>query len=487
MGQLGTVRVTEHRIKLKPGSEPVYSQPYRAGFKAREAEQEEVSKMLRQGVIEPATSEWASPVVLVPKTDGTLRFCVDYRKLNTLTVKDTYPLPRIEECLDSLGDAVIFSTLDCNSGYWQIPVAKADQDKTTFTCHEGCYRFKRMPFGLCNAPATFQRMLDILLAGLRWRSCLVYLDDIIVFSKSVDEHFKHLGEILAILRKAGLSLKLKKCNFFTKTVDYLGRVIRPGKLEVAEKNTAALKGFKEPRTQTQLRSFLGMCNVYRRFVPNFARVAAPINQLLKKEQGQDLPPFDEAQVHSFNLLKRALSEPPVLRLPRKDLPYSVDTDACAYQIGCVLLQTYPDGTRHPIGFWSRSLTPAEKNYSTGERECLAIVWAVQLLRPYLERTHFDLYTDHIALRWIMNMTDASSRLARWRLRLLEFDFTVHYKTGAKNTIADCISRLPTFGETNTTPDVTIPCLPVEELDEQYPFEDIDLDDFYDELLVASVE
>ena len=447
----------------------------------------EVSKMLTAGVIEPATTDWASPVILVAKTDGTLRFCVYYRKLNALTVKDSYPLPRIDEYLETLGDAAIFSTLDCNSGYWQIPVAKADRDKTTFTCHEGCYRFKRMPFGLCNAPATFQRTLEILLAGLRWKSCLVYLDDIIVFYRSIEDHFTHLGEILAILKEAGLSLKLKKCNFFTKTVDYLGHVIRPGKLEVAEKNTAALQGFKEPTTQTQLRSFLGMCNVYRRFVPNFARVAAPLNQLLKKGQGPDLEPFDEAQRGAFELLKQALSEPPVLRLPQKDLPYSVDTDASAYQIGCALMQTYPDGTRHPIGFWSRSLTPAEKNYRTGERECLATLWAVQLLRPYLERTHFDLYTYHIALRWIMNMTDASSRLARWRLRLLEFDFTVQYKKGAKNTIADCISRLPTYGETAVEPDVSIPCLTVEQDTDTYPFLDMDLDDFYDEMLVASVD
>ena len=221
-GQLGTVRLTEHPINLKPDSEPVFSQPYRAGPKAQDIEQEEVSKMLPAGVIEPATTESTSPMVLVPKTDGTLRFCFDYRKLNALTVKYSYPLPRIVECLDTLGDAAIFSTLDCNRGYWQIPVAEADTDKTTFTCHEGYYRFKRMPFGLCNAPATFQGTLNILLAGLRWKSCLVYLDDIFVFSRSIEDHFKHLGEIFAILKEAGLSLKLRKCKFFTKTVDYFG-------------------------------------------------------------------------------------------------------------------------------------------------------------------------------------------------------------------------------------------------------------------------
>ena len=465
-GKLGNLSVTQsqqritirqQRIELKTGSTPVHAQPYRAGPKARQVEEEHVSKMLDAEVIEPANSEWASPVVLVPKPDGSLRFCVDYRKLNSLTVKDTYPLPRMDECIDSMGEAQFFTTLDANSGYWQIPVAKEDRDKTTFTCHAGCYRFKRMPFGLCNAPATFQRTLDILLAGLRWKTCLVYLDDVIVFSKTLDEHVKHVQDVLNILQRAGISLKLKKCNFFTKAVDYLGHVIKPGRLEVATKNTAAVEGFREPETQTQLRSFLGLCNVYRRFVSNFARVSAPLNKLLKKEQSPKLEPFTDDEWKAFHKLKEALASPPVLRLPRENLLFSVDTDACEYQIGCALMQLHEDGKRYPIGFWSRSLTPAEKNYSVGEKECLVVVWAIQLLRPYLERSHFDLYTDHQALKWMMDMTDASFRLARWRLRLMEFDFTVKYRKGAANTVADCVSRLPTFHETSWTPDLDISC------------------------------
>ena len=350
-GKLGNISVTQHRIELKPGSTPVHTQPYRAGPKARQVEEEHVSKMLDAGVIEPANSEWASPVVLVPKLDGSLRFCVDYRKLNSLTVKDTYPFPRMDECIDSMGEAQFFTALDANSGYWQIPVANDDRDKTTFTCHAGCYRFKRMPFGLCNAPATFQRTLDILLAGLRWKTCLVYLDDVIVFSKTFDEHVKHVQDVLTILQRAGISLKLKKCNFFTKAVDYLGHVIKPGRLEVATKNTAAIEGFREPETQTQLRSFLGLCNVYRRFVPNFARVSAPLNKLLKKEQGPKLEPFDDTERNAFKKLKEALASPPVLRLPQEQLPFSVDTDnACEYQIGCALMQLHEDGKRYPIGF-----------------------------------------------------------------------------------------------------------------------------------------
>ena len=457
-GHLGELKVGKHRIELKPDAKPVFSQPRRAGPAAREAETEEVRKMLDLKVIEPASTEWASPIVLAPKPDGSWRFCVDYRRLNDITVKDSYPLPRMDECLDSLGEAKYFTTLDANNGYWQIPVAEEDRDKTTFTCHAGTYRFLRMPFGLCNAPATFQRAMDILLAGLRWKSCLVYLDDIIVFSRTAEEHLVHVEEILEKLQDAGVSLKLKKCRFFAETVDYLGHVIRPGLLEVATKNTAAIDGFEEPKTQTHLRSFLGVCNVYRRFVPNFAQVSAPLNELLKKGAPVELPPLNEHQRRSFNLLKQALKEPPILRLPRPSLPYSVDTDASDYQIGCALLQTHEDGSRYPIGFWSRSLIQAERNYSVSEKECLAVVWACTILRPYLERTHFDLYTDHQALKWMMNLGNASGRLERWRLRLMEYDFTVHYKKGRLNTIADCVSRLPTYGETGTLPDLEIPGL-----------------------------
>jgi Reverse transcriptase (RNA-dependent DNA polymerase) len=233
-------------------------------------------------VIEPATSEWASPVVLVPKPDGSMRFCIDYRRLNTVTVRYSYPLPRMDECIDSLGDARVFCTLDCNSGYWKIPVSPHDKEKTTFTSHEGLFKFLRMPFGLRNTPATFQRFVDITLAGLTWKVCLVYLDDIIVYSRSRDDHLEHLDAVLHRLYRAGLSLNLKKCHFFRSELSYLGHVIGPGTLSVSEKNTRALRTAKPPTTQTELRSFLGLCNVYRRFVSGFAKIAEPLNALLRK-------------------------------------------------------------------------------------------------------------------------------------------------------------------------------------------------------------
>jgi Reverse transcriptase (RNA-dependent DNA polymerase) len=283
-GRLGQVHTTAHRIQLTPGAKPAYSQPYRAGDKAREAESVEIHRMLRAGVIEPATSERASPVVLVPKPDGSMRFCIDYRRLNTVTVRDSYPLPRMDECIDSLGDARVFSTLDFNSGYWQIPVSPKDKEKTIFTSHEGLFQFFRMPFGMWNAPATFQRFVDITLAGLTWKVCLVYLDDIIVHSRSREDHLAHLDAVLHRLYRAGLSLNLKKCHFFRSEVSYLGHVIGPWTLSVSEKNTQALRTAKPPTTQTELRSFLGLCNVYRRFVSGFAKIAALLNALLRKRE-----------------------------------------------------------------------------------------------------------------------------------------------------------------------------------------------------------
>ena len=456
-GSLGEIKTVEHHIDLSPGTRPMAQAPYRAGPKAREIEQMEVNRMLDAGVIEPAQSAWASPVVLVPKPDGSLRFCVDYRRLNAATIRDIYPIPRMDECIDSLGDANIFTTLDCNSGYWQIPVSPEDRDKTAFTCHSGLYRYKRMPFGLTNAPATFQRTLDILLSPFRWRSCLVYLDDVIVFSKNIDQPLAQVDEILQVLKNAGISLKLKKCSFCTDTVTYLGHIIRPGQLSIDKTRVSALREAKYPRTQTQLRSFLGLCNVYRRFVKDFAKKAHPLNALLRKGRPGDLESFGEKEKAAFKALVDEIIEPPILALPRRGLPYSIDTDASKYQLGAALFQTHLNEERKPIGFFSRTLIDAELNYSVSEQECLAVVWALTTLRPYLQGENFIVHTDHSSLRWLMNINDPSGRLMRWRLRLSEFDFEVQYKKGKANTQADALSRLQTLGETTASVDDAIPC------------------------------
>ena len=276
--------------------------------------------MIDAGVIEPATSEWASPVVLVPKKDGSLRVCIDYRRLNSKTVPDAYPLPRMEDCLDSHGDAAVSTTLDSNSGYWQVPIAHEDRDKTTFTTHLGTFRHLRTPFGLSNAPATFQRALDIILSGVRWQTCLIYLDDVIIFFKNIKSHLGHVDEILKLLGQAVITLKLKKCELFQPKVDYLRHVITPGRHAVALDNTKAFVDCTFPRNVTQMRSFLGAANVYRRFIKNFSGIAKSLNSMLKKDTKPNWhKPTQEAR-DAFEFLKKQLVAPPVLALPKRGYP-----------------------------------------------------------------------------------------------------------------------------------------------------------------------
>lgn len=363
-GQLGQIDVTPHRINLQPGARPIRSQPYREGPHHRELIEKEVGRQLKLGVVEPSQAEWSFPVVLVPKPDGSPRFCVDYRRLNEITVRDSYPLPRMDDCLDFLGDAMVFSTLDCNAGYWQIPVATEDQDKTTFTCHAGTYKYIRLPFGLTNAPATFQRAIYMLLAGVKWRTCLVYLDDVVVFSPSAEQHLRDLEEVFQLLDRGGVSLKAAKCFLFQDQVEYLGHVVGKGELRVNNKNLVGLQQAQTPRTKRHLRSFLGMCNVYRRFVQDYADIARPLLALTSTKVVDPLPPFTEEQQRAFVTLKDRLTHTPVLALPRKTGKFLVDTDASATQLGAVLIQEQPDGTYRPVGCWSRILKGAERNYST---------------------------------------------------------------------------------------------------------------------------
>lgn len=450
-GDLGLIKATEHRIVLKPGARPVRLSPYRMGPDSRELTREQVQRMQDMGVIEPCSSEWASPIVLVPKSDGTMRFCIDYRKLNERTVRDSYPLPRMDDCLDSLGEAQYFSTLDCNAGYWQIPIRKEDRHLTTFTCHCGVYQCTRLPFGLCNAPATFQRAIDLILAGVKWQIALVYLDDIIVFSGTAEEHLSHLDRVFTLLGEAGVTLKPTKCHLFSNEVEYLGHIVRPGRILVNEKNLMAIRRAKFPQTQTQLRSFLGMCNVYRRFVANYAKVSAPLNHLVSSKMPKRLDAPKPPEQEAFDRLRELLCNPPVLAIPRPGAHYIVDVDASYDQLGCCLLQQQPSGEYLPVGYFSKGLSPAQKNYSVTEVEGLGVVWAVSMLRPYIEGRKFLIRCDHKALKWILTTTACTNnRLNRWRLCLAEFDYDVEYRPGPKHAVADALSRIPTDGK-DTSP------------------------------------
>jgi len=352
----------------------------------------------------------------------------------------------MDDCLDSLGDAQFFSTLDCNAGYWQIPIAEEDKPNTTFTCHCGTYQCTRLPFGLCNSPATFQRAIDMILSGVKWQNVLVYLEDLIIFSSDAESHLSHLGTVLTLLGKHGVALKAQKCHLFSSKVEYLGHVVRPGLLSVNEKNLKDIKKAVFSKTQTQLRSFLGLCNVNRRFTVDFAKTAKPLNDLNNVKLPKRLSPPTPEEQAALDKLREQLCHPPILSIQRKEGKNIIDVDASYDQLGCCLLQQQPDEKYLPVGCFSKGLLPAEKNYTVAEIEGLGVVWAVGLLRPYIEGTEFLIRCGHKTLKWILTATACTkNRLNRWRILLSEFDYDLEYKPGPQHAVADALSRLPTEG------------------------------------------
>ena len=295
----------------------------------------QLEEMSRQKIIEPSQSPWASNLVVAKKKDGTLRLCVDYRNLNNLTRKDSYPLPRIADCLDALGSAIYFSTFDLRSGYFQIAMEESDKDKTTFVTRRGTFRYASMPFGLCNAPSTFQRLMDVVMTGLNYEICLVYLDDIVLFSQTVDEHLVRLRQLLERLRRANLKLKPSKCHLLRKSVTFLGHVVSAEGIATDPDKVATVRDCPVPTSVTEVRQFTGLCNYYRRFLKNFARVAAPLHPLTGKSAKFVWTPACEI---AFNELKRSLITSPVLAMPVDNGEYRLDTDASDHAIGAVLSQ-----------------------------------------------------------------------------------------------------------------------------------------------------
>ena len=434
---LGRTSVVQHDIQT---SGPPIRQPlHRLPVALKPTVTEEVSKMLTQGVIRHSSSPWSSPLVLVKKKDKSWRFCVDYRKLNNVTHRDAYPLPRIDATLDSLNHCSLFTTLDLASGYWQVEVTEQDKEKTAFSTPNGHFEFNVMPFGLTNAPATFQRLMECVLAGLSGEQCLVYIDDIIIFSESFQEHLNRLVRVLQRLREAGLKLKPKKCQFAMQQVTYLGHVISAHGILPDASKIEAVADYPAPKTAKQLKQFLGLTNYYRRFINHYAAIAEPLHKTLRGRPKHFV--WDEHCTQAFNTLKQCLVTPPILALPNFEEPFILYTDASDVAIGGALGQIQ-NGVEHVIAYWSRQLKPAERKYSTVEREALAAVSAIKDFYPYLYGHTFTLVTDHHPLTSLKNLNDFGDRLTHWSLFLQQFDFKFQYKRDSTHTNADALFRQP---------------------------------------------
>jgi len=331
----------------------------------------------------------------------------------------------MDNCLDSLGDSQFFSTLDRNARYGQIHIAEEDRPKKAFTCQCGTYQCTRLPFDLRNAPASFQRAIDMILSGVKWQNVLVYLEVLIIISDDAESHLPHLDMVLTLLGKHEVTLKAQKCHLFSNEVEYLGHVVRPGRLSVDEKNLKAIKKAVFPKTQSQLRSLLGLCNVYRRFTVDIAKTAKPRNDLNSVKLPKRLSPPTPEEQAAFDKLREQLCHPPILAIQRKEGKYIIDVDASYDKLGCCLLQQQLDDKYLPVGYFSKGLLPAEKNYTVTEIEGLGVVWAVGLLRPCIEGTKFLIRWDHKALKWTLTTTAwTNKRLNRWRILLSEFDYDV---------------------------------------------------------------
>ena len=436
--ELGCATAVKHSIDTG-GHPPIKQQPYRSPVIYREKISQMIDKMRADGIIQPSHSPWASPIVIVPKKDGSLRFCVDYRRLNAVTRKDVYPLPRIEDILASLGEAKRFTSLDLASGYWQIELDESAREKSAFTTHRGLYEFTRMPFGLCNAPATFQRVMQQVLAGVEWDSVFSFIDDLLVASKTFSEHLNHLREVLQRLRAANLRLKTRKCSLLREETTYLGHIISTEGIKPDPAKTRQVENYPHPTDATKVRQFVGLASFYRRFIPNFATVAAPLHYLTKKNVVFCWTPECE---DAFQKLKKLLVTAPVLAYPRFGAGQSfvLETDASGVGLGAILSQEQEDGTIHPVAYASRSLDKHERNYGISELETLGLVWAVRYFRPYILGHPCTVYTDHVACLSILNTEKPSGKLARWALTIQEMDLTIKHKPGKANSNADALSR-----------------------------------------------
>ena len=439
-GRLGQVSDLFHSIdtgRSRPARRPMYSYT-----PAQHAEiNRQIQKLLDTGCIRPSSSPWASSVVLVKKKDGTQRFTVDFRGLNTKTKTDVYPLPRIDDTLAVLGKAKYFTTLDLQSGYWQLTMTPEDSEKTAFQSQHGLWEWIRMPMGLKNAGSSFQRMMDFILGPLSGTIALVYLDDIIIFSASFDQHLRDIRAVLQKLTSANLTFKLAKCFFAMLSVEFLGHLISANGIAPHPRLVSKVKHCSPPTSVTEVRSFLGLTGYYRYMIPNYSALANPIIALTHK--GTEFSWSPECQA-GFDALTTLLTSEPIMHHPDFDKTFTLHCDASEVALGIVLTQTDDSNQEHPVRYISRLLNRAERNYSPGERECLAVVYGIRQCRRYINGTKFIVITDHKPLLALLRtpLDHHNPRWTRWALELQQYDFEFKHRAGTAHGNADALSRPP---------------------------------------------
>ena len=430
------VRNMTHRI-ITDNAQPVCMKPYRIPHAWNKEVGDQVQQMLDNEIIRPSSSPWNAPVILVRKKDNSMRFVCDFRGLNNVTKKDSYPLPHIRDVIDKMEGAKFWTTLDAASAYWSMPVAEKDKEKTAFSVPRGKFEFNVTPFGLCNAGASYQRMIDITLAGLPSDRVLAYMDDIVVFSTNFQEHLLNLEQVFERLQSSGISLKLSKCVFASKKVDFLGFELSNEGIKPQARLTEAIDQFKRPGTRKELKGFLGLAGFYRSFIPKFAEICEPLNKLTSEHA-----PFqwDDSCEAAFSLLKQKLLSKPILNFPKLGEPFVVEVDASNHAVGGVLLQMGKDQFLHPVAYFSTALQSSQKNWSATSKEAFALVCAVRHWHVYLSGTKFVLNSDHNPLTHLREQKDPRGKFARWISELEEYNYSIHYIPGKFNVKADALSR-----------------------------------------------
>jgi transposase InsO family protein len=427
----------EHEIRLMD-DEPVHSSPYRLSPLERTAMRQQITEMLELGLIQPSRSPYGSPILFVKKGDGSLRMVIDYRRLNSKTIKDRFPLPRIPDLVDRLQNAKFFTKMDLQQGYYQVRVKEEDVFKTAFVTPEGQYELKVMPMGQSNSVATFQRLMAHVFPFSQFGNFVVcYLDDILVFSDSEDAHLSQLSQVFERLREMKLFVKRSKCSFGRQEMSFVGQVVGHGRRKIDPEKAQLIRSFPVPRNCREVRSFYGLVNFCRDFLPGLSTVAAPLTDLTKK-----YATFEWMSVHqrAFDAVRNLVADAIELTIPNPEKPYILQTDASDVGLGATLLQPNEQGSLVPVGVTSRKLINAERDYPTHEKEMLAIVWGLREFRHYIEGLPVTVQTDHCSLRFVNTQPHLSRRMARWVETLQQYDLTIQYKRGDTNTLADLLSR-----------------------------------------------